>query len=319
MEKQLRNVLVTGGSGFLGSHLCERLLRDGNSVVCLDNFATGNPANIAHLLAEDGFQFVERDICDGLDPDMEVDAIVHLASPASPRDYLRLPVATLWAGSVGTLAVLELARLRRIRVVYASSSEVYGDPLVHPQTESYWGNVNPVGPRSVYDESKRFGEAVLAAYRRAHGVDTGIVRLFNTYGPRMKSDDGRMIPSFINQALSGSPLTIYGSGGQTRSLCYVADTVEALCRFLDSPYPGPLNLGNPEEMTVTRTAELILELTASRSDVEFLPALEDDPQLRRPEIERARQALGWKPEVDLRDGLARTIAWFAAQRAAART
>ncbi|MFH8291774.1 UDP-glucuronic acid decarboxylase family protein [Streptomyces sp. NPDC018059] len=313
-----RNAVVTGGAGFLGSHLCERLLREGASVVCVDDFSTGNPDNIAHLMSDDRFSLVKRDICTGLEVDGPVDAIVHLASPASPQDYLRLPVETLRVGSAGTLAALELARRTAARLVYASSSEVYGDPLVHPQDESYWGNVNPLGPRSVYDEGKRFGEAAVAAYVREHGVDACVVRLFNTYGPRMKPDDGRMVPNFVVQALEGKPLTVYGSGRQTRSLCYVSDTVEALLRAVGSDHPGPMNLGNPVEMTVLEVAELIRDLTGSTSEITFLPGMEDDPRLRRPEIALARRVLGWQPEVSLRQGLAEVISSFRDLRAAAR-
>ncbi|UNS95081.1 SDR family oxidoreductase [Streptomyces tubbatahanensis] len=316
MKNKLRKVVVTGGAGFLGSHLCERLLREGDSVVCVDNFSTGNPDNVAHLLTNDRFRLLKWDICDGIDIEGPVDAIVHLASPASPMNYLRLPVETLRVGSAGTLAVLKLARNTNARIVYASSSEVYGDPLAHPQDEKYWGNVNPLGPRSVYDESKRFGEAAVAAYRREHGVDTCIVRLFNTYGPRMQPDDGRMVPNFVLQALAGKPLTIYGSGRQTRSLCYVSDTVAALLRALRSDHPGPLNLGNPTELTVLRVAELIRDLAGSSSELAFLPAMEDDPRLRRPDISLAREVLGWEPEVGLREGLTEVIASFRDPRAA---
>ncbi|MCX4712983.1 MULTISPECIES: UDP-glucuronic acid decarboxylase family protein [Streptomyces] len=316
MNDDRQNVVVAGGAGFLGSHLCERLLSEGRRVVCVDDFSTGNPDNIAQLLTDERFRLVKQDICAGLEIDSPVDAIVHLASPASPQDYLRLPVETLRVGSAGTLATLELARRTGARLVYASSSEVYGDPLVHPQDETYWGNVNPLGPRSVYDESKRFGEAAVSAYVREHGVDACIVRLFNTYGPRMKPDDGRMVPNFVVQALEGKPLTIYGSGRQTRSLCYVSDTVEALLRAVGSDHPGPMNLGNPVEMTVLEVAELIRDLTGSTSEITFLPGMQDDPQLRRPEIGLARQVLGWQPEVALRHGLAEVISSFRDVRAA---
>ncbi|MEU8520340.1 UDP-glucuronic acid decarboxylase family protein [Streptomyces sp. NBC_01216] len=308
-------VAVTGGSGFLGSHLCEALLRRGDSVVCLDNFSTGDPRNIEHLIYHPAFECVRVDVSVAVEVSGPLDAIAHLASPASPPDYLRQPLETLAVGSRGTENALRLALDKRARFLLASTSEIYGDPLVHPQDEDYWGNVNSVGPRSVYDEAKRFAEAISFAYRRTHGVDVGIARIFNTYGPRMRPHDGRVVSSFITQALTGEPLTIYGDGKQTRSFCYVDDLVRGLVALLDSAEPGPFNLGNPVERTVTELAESVLELTGSSSEIHYHPLPVDDPCRRRPVITRAQSALGWTPEVDIEDGLRRTADWFASRPA----
>jgi dTDP-glucose 4,6-dehydratase len=303
--------VVTGGAGFLGSHLCERLRGEGYEVRCLDNFLTGTPANVAHLLPDPGFQLVRYDVTDYLHVAGPVDAVLHFASPASPADYLEYPIHTLKVGSVGTFHALGLAKDKGARFVLASTSEVYGDPLVHPQPETYWGNVNPVGPRGVYDEAKRFAEAVTVAYRTTHGMDTAIVRIFNTFGPRMRPDDGRAIPTFIRQALTGEPLTVSGDGSQTRSVCYVDDLVEGIVRLLHSDLAGPVNLGNPFELSVLALAERIRDLVGCRSDVVFVDRPQDDPRVRRPDITVAREELGWTPVVDLTEGLQRTVDWFA--------
>lgn len=300
----------------MGSHLAERLVDSGYDVICLDNFLTGTVANLASLADDPRFELVDSDVSQGLRVPGPVDAVLHLASPASPADYLRFPVETLQVGSAGTLHALELSRRKQARFLLASTSEAYGDPQVHPQPESYWGNVNPVGPRAVYDEAKRFAEAATTAYRTRHGVRTGIVRIFNTYGPRMRSDDGRMVPTFIGQALRGEALTVTGTGRQTRSVCYVDDTVDGLLRMLHSEHAGPINIGNPVELTVLAVAELIRGLTGSRSPVTFVPRPQDDPELRRPDIALARSALGWDPRVGIEDGLSRTIAWFRSGRVA---
>ena len=308
--------VVTGGAGLLGSHLCDRLLADGYEVVCLDNFSTGSADNVSHLMEDDAFRLVRADVTDFVHIGGPVDIVLHFASPASPIDYLQLPVETLKVGSIGTLHSLGLAREKGARFVLASTSETYGDPLVHPQPESYWGNVNPVGPRGVYDEAKRFGEAVTMAYRRTHGVDTGIVRIFNTFGPRMRPFDGRAIPTFIRQALAGQPLTVAGDGQQTRSVCFVDDLVEGIARFVATDHPGPVNIGNPGEMSVLALAELIRDLCGSSSEIEFIDRPQDDPTVRQPDIALATSLLEWSPRVDIRDGLRRTIEWFA--QAAAR-
>ena len=303
-------VVVTGGAGFLGSHLCDAILARGDSAVCVDNLATGRPDNVAHLMDSPGFTFVEADVSLALDVPGPVDAVAHLASPASPPEYLRLPLETLAAGSRGTENALRLADLHGARFVLASTSEVYGDPAVHPQSEDYWGNVNPVGPRSVYDEAKRFAEALTRAYQDAKGVNAGIIRIFNTYGPRMNAQDGRIVTNFITQALNGDPLTIYGDGSQTRSFCYVDDLIRGIVGMIGSAEAGPVNLGNPEEFTVTEFARLVLRLTGSDSPVEHLPLPVDDPTRRCPVITRASQALGWQPQVRVEDGIRRTIEWF---------
>ncbi|GAA3438041.1 SDR family oxidoreductase [Kutzneria kofuensis] len=302
--------MITGGAGFLGSHLCERLLVEGYEVVCLDNFRTGRPANVAHLPEIGPFRLVRADVTDSVSVPGPVDAVLHLASPASPVDYLRWPIETLKAGSHGTLHALGLAQEKGARFVLASTSEAYGDPQVHPQPEDYWGHVNPVGPRAVYDEAKRFAEALTMAYRNTHGVDTAIMRIFNTHGPRMRAHDGRVVPTFIRQALSGQPLTVTGDGSQTRSIQYVDDLVEGCLLLLASRHPGPVNIGNPHEVTVGELADLVRRLTGSASPVEYVPRPQDDPSIRRPDISLARRVLGWQPRVQLADGLARTIKYF---------
>ncbi|MEQ4208156.1 UDP-glucuronic acid decarboxylase family protein [Actinopolymorpha sp. B9G3] len=302
--------VVTGGAGFLGSHLCERLLDEGFEVICLDNFLTGRPDNVAQLIERGGFRLVRCDVSDFIHVPGPVDAVLHFASPASPVDYLQLPIHTLKVGSVGTLHALGLARDKGARFVLASTSEVYGDPLEHPQREEYWGNVNPVGPRGVYDEAKRFAEALTVAYRATHGLDTAIVRIFNTFGPRLRPNDGRAIPTFIRQALRGEPLTVAGDGSQTRSICYVDDMVTGIVSMLHSTHAGPLNLGNPHELPVLALARWILELAGSASDIEFVSRPEDDPRIRQPDISQAQRLLGWEPKITVEDGLRRTIAWY---------
>lgn len=307
----MARVVVTGGAGFLGSHLCDALLARGDEVVVLDNLVTGSPANLEHLFGHPGFTFVPHDVSTYLWVPGPVDAIMHLASPASPVDYLELPIQTLKVGSLGTHNALGLARAKGARFFLASTSEVYGDPLQHPQTESYWGNVNPVGPRGVYDEAKRFAEAMAMAYHRHHGIDVRIVRIFNTYGPRMRPDDGRVVSNMLVQALAGQPLTVYGDGSQTRSFCYVDDEIRGFLALLDGDVVGPVNIGNPGEFSVLELARLVLEVTGSSSELRFEPLPEDDPRQRRPDISLATGALGWTPSVDLRTGLARTAEWFA--------
>ncbi len=306
-------VVVTGGAGFLGSHLCRALVTRGDEVVCVDNFSTSSKANVEELTSAAAFSLIEADVSRRLPVDGPVDAVAHLASPASPADYLRLPLETLAVGSRGTESALGLAEDNGARFVLASTSEVYGEPLVHPQSESYWGNVNPIGPRSVYDEAKRFGEALTSAHRRVSGTRTGIVRIFNTYGPRMRPEDGRVVSSFLDQALSGQAITIFGDGTQTRSFCFVDDLVRGLMAMIDSEEAGPVNLGNPDEHTVLQVAELVLELTGSSSVIEHRRLPPDDPTRRRPDISLARETLGWSPEIDLEDGLRRTIAWLRRQ------
>jgi dTDP-glucose 4,6-dehydratase len=300
--------VVTGGAGFIGSHLCERLLASGADVVCADNLLTSSPHNIEQLMLHPGFEFTYEDVSQGLDVPGPVDAVFHLASPASPVDYLRLPLETLRVGSAGTWNALELAVAKGARFLLASTSESYGDPLIHPQPEDYWGNVNPVGPRSVYDEAKRFGEALTMAYRRSRGLDAKIVRIFNTFGPRMRLDDGRAIPTFVRQALEGQPLTVTGDGTQTRSLCYVDDLVSGLLRMMHSDQGGPVNLGNPHEVSMLDLARWIIELTGSPSAIRLVPRPQDDPERRRPDITTARERLGWQPRVPVEHGLRETIA-----------
>ncbi len=309
-ERAARRVVVTGGAGFLGSHLCTALVEHGAEVLALDNFVTGSPGNVAHLMHEPGFRLVRCDVTDFVHVSGRVDLVLHFASPASPLDYLRMPVETLKVGSVGTWHALGLAKEKGARFVLASTSEVYGDPQVHPQLETYWGHVNPIGPRGVYDEGKRFGEALTTAYRENEGVDTGIVRIFNTYGPRMRPRDGRAIPTFVRQALLGEPLTVAGDGSQTRSVCFVDDLVRGILAFAATRHPGPVNLGNPEELTVLRIAEDVLRATGSGSRVEHIGLPVDDPKVRRPDTTRAEQLLGWRPEVPWSVGLARTVDWF---------
>jgi dTDP-glucose 4,6-dehydratase len=305
-------VAVSGGAGFLGSHLCERLLDDGYEVLCLDNFSTGTPNNVAHLVEREGFRLVRMDVTDYIHVGGKLNAVLHFASPASPVDYLQLPIETLKVGSIGTLHALGLAREKDARFLLASTSECYGDPLVHPQPESYWGNVNPVGPRGVYDEAKRFAEAMTVAYRTTHSVDTAIVRIFNTFGPRMRPRDGRAIPTFIRQALRGEPITVAGDGSQTRSVCFVDDLVDGLLRLLHSGHSGPMNIGNPHEMSVLTLAEHIKDLAGSDSPIEFVERPVDDPTVRQPDIALARSVLGWEPKIAVADGLERTIGWFRA-------
>lgn len=303
-------VVVTGGAGFLGSHLCERLLVGGHEVVAVDNLVTGSEINIEHLVADRSFTFVHTDVSDYLWVPGPVDAVLHFASPASPIDYLELPIQTLKVGSLGTHNGLGLARAKGARFLLASTSEVYGDPAVHPQPEDYWGHVNPVGPRGVYDEAKRFAEAMTMAYHRAHDLDVRIARIFNTYGPRMRPNDGRVVSNFVVQALSGEAITIYGDGSQTRSFCYVDDLVDGILALLASDYVGPINLGNPHEFTIGRLAELVRTEADSSIEVRFLPLPTDDPTRRQPDIGRARQLLGWEPQVELSAGLTRTVAHF---------
>ncbi|QIM20972.1 SDR family oxidoreductase [Phycicoccus sp. HDW14] len=306
----MSRVVVTGGAGFLGSHLCEAYLARGAEVLCLDNFLTGTPENVAHLAPNPGFRLVRSDVTDYVHVGGPVDVVLHFASPASPIDYLNLPIETLKVGSIGTLHALGLARDKGARFVLASTSEVYGDPRVHPQPESYWGHVNPVGPRGVYDEAKRFAEAVALAYRNTHGVDTAIARIFNTFGPRMRPNDGRAIPTFIRQALRGEPVTVAGDGSQTRSVCFVDDLVGGVLALADSGEAGPVNLGNPHELSVLDLARWIVELCGSTSEVVFVERPVDDPTVRRPDTTLAHERLGWSPSVGIEDGLRRTIGWF---------
>ncbi|HEX6469486.1 MAG TPA: UDP-glucuronic acid decarboxylase family protein [Streptosporangiaceae bacterium] len=303
-------VVITGGAGFLGSHLCDALLARGDSVVCVDNLVTGRLTNVEHLLGHPDFGFAECDVADRIDIPGQVDVVAHLASPASPPQYMRRPLETLAVGSRGTENALKLAQHHDARFLLASTSEVYGSPAVHPQPEEYWGNVNPIGPRSVYDEGKRFAEALTMAYGRTLGVDVGIIRIFNTYGPRMSAHDGRIVTNFIRQALSGEPLTIYGDGTQTRSFCYVDDLIRGIVAMLDSAEPGPLNLGNPEEFTVSELATIVRRITGSHSPVSYLQLPQDDPPRRRPLITRAAELFGWRPEIDVEEGIRRTVAWF---------
>ena len=302
--------VVTGGAGFLGSHLCEKLLDGGIEVVCIDNLLTGTVSNIEHLFGRDGFLFVKYDVTNYLTVDGEVQLVLHFASPASPIDYLELPIQTLKVGSLGTHKALGLAKAKGARFLLASTSETYGDPLIHPQPETYWGNVNPVGPRGVYDEAKRFAEAMTMAYHRFHGVPTRIVRIFNTYGPRMRARDGRVVPAFICQALAGEPLTVFGDGSQTRSFCYVDDLIEGIMRVLFSEISDPVNVGNPAEMTILQFAQRIRDLVNPTLPIDFRPLPVDDPKVRQPDITLARTRLGWQPRVPLDIGLAHTIDYF---------
>jgi dTDP-glucose 4,6-dehydratase len=303
-------VLISGAAGFLGSHLADRFLADGHSVVGLDNFITGNPENIAHLMSEPRFEFVRHDISTYTYVSGPLDGVLHFASPASPIDYLEHPIPTLKVGALGTHNALGLAKAKGARFVLASTSEVYGDPAEHPQKETYWGNVNPIGPRGVYDEAKRFAEAMTVAYHRYHGLDAKIVRIFNTYGPRMRVNDGRAVPTFIAQALKGEDLTIFGSGEQTRSFCYVSDLVAGILTLADSNLNDPVNIGNPHEMTIEEIARTIIRMTGSSSTLTFRPLPTDDPRVRQPDITRARTLLGWEPKVSLDEGLTSTIAYF---------
>ena len=308
--RPIRRAVVTGGTGFLGSHLCTELRRREVEVVCLDNFLTGSAANIGHLVGDPGFRLVQCDVTDYVHVPGDVDLVLHFASPASPIDYLKLPIHTLKVGSIGTHHALGLAKDKGARFVLASTSEVYGDPQVHPQAESYWGHVNPVGPRGVYDEAKRFAEALTVAYRAEHGVDTAIVRIFNTFGPRMRPFDGRAIPTFIRQALAGEPLTVAGDGTQTRSVCYVSDLVRGILALADSGHSGPMNIGNPHELSVLQIAHDVIAATGTSSGVEFVERPVDDPMVRRPDTTLATEVLGWAPEVPWAVGLERTVEWF---------
>ena len=302
--------LITGGAGFIGSHLCERFLAEGHEVVCLDNFITGNPVNIQHLQGNSRFTFVRHNISNHVEIDGSIDNILHFASPASPVDYLRHPIPTLKVGSLGTHNSLGLAKAKNARFLLASTSEVYGDPERHPQREDYWGNVNPIGVRGVYDEAKRFAEAMTMAYHRYHGLNTHIIRIFNTYGPRMRLDDGRVVPNLMGQALRGEPLTVFGDGSQTRSFCYVSDLVEGIFRLLNVDFPEPVNLGNPNEVSILDFAKEIQKLAGAKSDVVFRPLPQDDPKVRKPDITRARSLLGWEPKVDRHEGMRQTMEFF---------
>ncbi|MEM7339880.1 MAG: UDP-glucuronic acid decarboxylase family protein [Actinomycetota bacterium] len=306
----MARIVVTGGAGFLGSHVCDALLARGDEVVCLDNLVTGSHDNVAHLFGQDGFSFVRHDVSNHVWVPGPVDRIMHLASPASPADFARIPIQILKVGGLGTHNLLGLAREKQARFLLASTSEVYGDPLVHPQPETYWGNVNPIGPRGVYDEAKRFAEALTMAYNRHHGVEVRIVRIFNTYGPRMRPDDGRVVSNFITQALRGEPITMYGDGSQTRSFCYVEDQVRGQLALLDGEHSGPINIGNDVEFTVRELAELVVKVTNSSSELAFAPLPKDDPTRRRPDLTEATTKLQWKPSVPLEEGIARTAEYF---------
>ncbi len=306
----MKTAVVTGGAGFLGSHLCDRLIKEGFRVICIDNFITGSPDNIAHLFGNDNFLFIKHDVTNFIHVPGKVDYILHFASPASPIDYLKLPIQTLKVGSLGTHKALGLAKEKNAVFLLASTSEVYGDPLIHPQNEDYWGNVNPVGPRGVYDEAKRFAESLTMAYHRYHGVSTRIARIFNTYGPRMRLNDGRVLPAFIGQALKGEPLTIFGDGSQTRSFCYVDDLIDGIYKLLLSDEVLPVNIGNPDEITIKQFAEEVLELTGSNSKIEYYPLPEDDPKVRQPDISKAKSLLGWEPKVDRKNGILKTLDYF---------
>jgi nucleoside-diphosphate-sugar epimerase len=312
----MARVVVTGGGGFIGSHVCDALIARGDTAVCVDSFLTGRPDNVAHLENDEHFELIVADVSKGVPVDGPVDAVMHLASPASPPEYLKLPFESMDVSSLGTRHALELARVHDARFFLASTSEVYGDPLVHPQPESYWGNVNPIGPRAVYDEAKRFAETLTMAYHRYHGVNTSIVRIFNTYGPKLRPADGRVVSNFLVQAMRGAPLTVYGDGSQTRSFCYVDDEVRGLLALLDSDLHDPVNVGNPGEFTMRELADIVLEITGSSSPITYEPLPTDDPTRRKPDISRAQSLLGWAPTIDLREGLRRTYAWY--QQEAAR-
>ncbi|MCW9706332.1 UDP-glucuronic acid decarboxylase family protein [Fodinibius salsisoli] len=305
-----KRVLITGGAGFLGSHLCDRYLSEGYEVICMDNLITGDADNIAHLIGNDDFSFIDHDVTNYIHVSGDLDLILHFASPASPIDYLEMPIQTLKVGSLGTHKALGLAKAKGARFLLASTSEVYGDPQVHPQQENYWGNVNPIGDRGVYDEAKRFAEAMAMAYHRYHGVETRIVRIFNTYGSRMRIHDGRALPTFMRQALNGNPLTVYGDGSQTRSFTYVDDLVEGIWRLSQSDYTDPVNIGNPQEVTILDFAKEIIELTGSNSTITFEELPKDDPQVRQPDISRAREVLDWEPTFNRKEGLSKTLDYF---------
>lgn len=310
MSNKKPRTLITGGAGFLGSHLCDRFLAEGHSVIAMDNLITGNPDNIAHLFGHPDFKFVKHDVSNFIYVDGELDYILHFASPASPIDYLKIPIQTLKVGSLGTHNALGLAKAKNARILIASTSEVYGDPLIHPQTEEYWGNVNPVGFRGCYDEAKRFAEAITMAYHRYHQVETRIVRIFNTYGPRMRLDDGRVLPAFVGQALRGEDLSVFGDGSQTRSFCYVSDLVDGIFRLLMSDISDPINVGNPDEITINQFAEEVLRLTGSKSKVAYHPLPQDDPKVRQPDITKAKSLLGWQPKIHRSEGLKITLDYF---------
>jgi dTDP-glucose 4,6-dehydratase len=309
-----KTVVITGGAGFIGSHLCDRFIAEGYKVICIDNFITGSLRNIRHLLRQARFRLQEHNVTRHITVRGRVDCVLHFASPASPKDYLEFPIPTLKVGSLGTHNALGLAKVKKAKFMFASTSEVYGDPLVHPQPEDYWGHVNPIGVRGCYDESKRFAEAITMAYHRMHRLDTRIVRIFNTYGPRMRINDGRVVPNFIYQALQNEPITVYGKGTQTRSFCYVSDLVEGIYRLLESDINEPVNLGNPHEFTILQLAKLVLKFTGSKSRINFKPLPEDDPRQRQPNISRAKKFLKWQPKIELKDGLPKTIEWFTSHR-----
>ncbi len=306
----MKSVLITGGAGFIGSHLCELFLSEGNRVLCIDNLLTGSQNNLRSVSGHKNFRYIQLDVSKHIEIDESIDYILHFASPASPADYQRYPIQTLKVGALGTHNALGLARSKNAVFLLASTSEVYGDPLVHPQTEDYWGNVNPIGPRGVYDEAKRFAEAITLAYHRSHDMDVKIVRIFNTFGPRMRVNDGRAIPNFINQALRGEPLTIFGDGTQTRSFCYIDDLIQGIHKLIFSSYNEPVNIGNPKEMTLLALAKLIIKLAGSKSGIKYEPLPQDDPKVRQPNISRARQLLHWEPKVDVETGLLNTIDYF---------
>jgi dTDP-glucose 4,6-dehydratase len=306
----MSRIVLTGGAGFIGSHLSERLISDGHEVVCIDNFITGSRGNIKHLLSNNKFTLIEHDVSKPITIDGKVDVVLHFASPASPIDYLKYPIQTLKVGSLGTHNTLGLAKAKKAKYMIASTSEVYGDPLEHPQKESYWGNVNTIGPRGVYDEAKRFSESITMAYHRVHKIDIKIVRIFNTYGPRMQTNDGRVVPNFMVQALSGKPLTVYGDGSQTRSFCYVSDLVEGIVRLMNSSTNDPVNLGNPHEMSIMEFAKKIIQLSGSKSKIAYKPLPEDDPKVRCPDITRAKKILGWEPKVSFDEGMRKTLEYF---------
>ncbi len=303
-------ILITGGAGFIGSHLCEELIKKGNQVICMDNFITGDKKNINHLFPSPNFQFIEHNVTEHIDIPWGLDYILHFASPASPIDYIKFPIQTLKVGALGTHNTLGLSKTKKAKYLLASTSEVYGDPEVNPQSEEYWGNVNCIGPRGVYDEAKRFAEAMTMAYHRYHKLDTRIARIFNTYGPRMRLNDGRVVPTFINQALKEKPLTVFGNGEQTRSFCYISDLVEGILKLMDSPIHDPINLGNPQEMTILDFTKKILTITKSKSKILFKPLPEDDPKVRRPDISKAKNLLDWQPKVGIDEGLQKTIRHF---------
>jgi len=310
LQMTKKTLVITGGAGFIGSHLCDRLIEEGFKVICLDNLITGKLENIKHLLKNKNFRFAKHNVTKYIDIKGRVDYVLHFASPASPEDYLKFPIQTLKVGSLGTHNALGLAKEKKAKFMLASTSEVYGDPSVHPQPETYWGNVNSVGVRGCYDESKRFAEAITMAYHRVHKIDTKIIRIFNTYGPFMRLNDGRVVPNFIYQALNNKPLTVYGRGTQTRSFCYISDLIEGICKAMFSRLNEPINLGNPDEFTILELAKLIIELTNSKTKIVFKPLPEDDPKQRKPDIAKAKKNLNWQPKIELKEGLKKTIAWF---------